>query len=119
MLYQQGCLLFYFAVLLLRRDSKWQELFVGLSMTNRMKDVELFLRFFALVDAYKMQRKITALSPCLNEFMGEHRELKDEGLAPYRNEYDSTVSFVYDTFRKPLFADSDVQSSATGPKSKF
>ncbi len=87
----------------LNKNGKWRELY-GANLDERMKDVELILRFFALSNVFNRNEKISNLNKYLNLFMKEKQHILLNEEEAFVTEFQKTVDFIYDNFRGTLGA---------------
>jgi hypothetical protein len=77
----------------------WREIFGPTS--RRMRDQELILRFFALVEwRHQYERP---MKDFLNRFMGSHRTLDDDAAEAFTKKFNQTIATLYDALGKGAF----------------
>ncbi|MFO1494445.1 MAG: DUF262 domain-containing protein [Lysobacterales bacterium] len=85
--------------------SKWRELLNSPKRDNRMRDLELILRFFALSDKSILTNEDApyniSLKKYLNEYMGEHNTAAD--VEVLSRKFAKTLDFVHSAFGKSAF----------------
>lgn len=74
----------------LNKDSNWRLIFGKSKLDTRMRDVELVVRFHALLE--NSQEYAKPMKTFLNHFMKKHQE--DESEQPYRKNFESTAKRV-------------------------
>ena len=97
----------------LNRNEKWRYLY-GTDADERMKDVEFILRFFALKSMSPSHLKIVNLNKFLNLYMGANQNLSFEDQEVFRQEFNSTVNFVYEKFGECLIQKRPSSRKRTG-----
>ena len=95
----------------LNRHPKWRELYGDAKPDNRMLDVELILRFFAIRDLRRMkaEKRQINLRRYLDLYM---RNRRSEDLRDYKNWFVSMVDFAYDKLGVEAFL--TMSATATG-----
>jgi len=89
----------------LNESNKWRELLNSPKRDNRMRDLELILRFFALSDESILTNEDApyniSLKKHLNEYMGEHNTPADVEVLSIK--FIKTLDFVHSAFGKSAF----------------
>ncbi|PKL90767.1 MAG: hypothetical protein CVV21_11480 [Candidatus Goldiibacteriota bacterium HGW-Goldbacteria-1] len=82
----------------LNKCEKWRALFGSIDQDNRMRDMEFILRFFALKEIFKTEKKTgqISLKNYLNTFMGKKESNLPETIEARRKEFLTTIDFIYD-----------------------
>jgi hypothetical protein len=84
---------------------KWRELLNSPKRDNRMRDLELILRFFALSDESILLNESApyniSLKKYLNEYMGQHNSISE--LDAFKEKFVKTVDFVHSALGKSAF----------------
>jgi len=75
----------------LNKNKDWRSIFGKKNQDTRLRDVELILRFFALLRGNKYSKPMKTF---LNNFMGEHKKPKPALLKEYRETFETTVTQV-------------------------
>ncbi len=89
----------------LNRNKKWRILFGHSEEDNRMKDIELILRFFALMskDFAKMKDGNISLKKFLNQFMGSNKKASEKILNDFKQKFEKTIDFIHDSIGENAF----------------
>ncbi|MDR0547979.1 MAG: DUF262 domain-containing protein [Deltaproteobacteria bacterium] len=75
----------------------------GLNLFEKMEDVELVLRFFAYRKIYEFKKGLNNISELLDLFAVEANKFGKNELEIYREMFESTVDFLWDTLAKGAF----------------
>lgn len=95
----------------LNKNQSWREIFGKKTEDGRMRDVELILRFFAIL--YPPREYTKPMKTFLNDFMAKHRSAKKELLSAYREVFEKTVTNVLSAFgEKPFHLASGLNAAA-------
>jgi uncharacterized protein with ParB-like and HNH nuclease domain len=83
----------------------WRILMGDDKIDSRMRDIELILRFFALLSLYKNQPKIQTISlkKYLNEFMGDEQNNTDEFINSARVIFTDLITCIFNLFGPTAF----------------
>ncbi len=83
----------------------WRKMFGQETSNDRMRDVEMILRFLALnsVDILGYDRESLNLVSCLNTFMAENRRISDGELLAYGDLFRETIQLINKTFGDDVF----------------
>ena len=81
-------------LLKLNKNETWREIFGKKTEDTRLRDVELILRFFALLRSKKYSKPMKTF---LNNFMGARKKPKVSRLALYRDIFETTVTRVHES----------------------
>jgi hypothetical protein len=89
----------------LNKLPKWRVLFGSVTEDQRMRDIELILRFFALnsTEFLAITQDNISLKKFLNQFMGVHQNLSEEDLINYRNRFIRSINFIHDNIGENSF----------------
>lgn len=81
----------------LNRNPQWRSLYGLAEADQRMRDMEFILRYFALASQKWDQNATGAISlkKFLNQYMGKNRSPNKEALKAYRDQFLSTIEFIY------------------------
>jgi hypothetical protein len=85
--------LFNDVIFKLNEDANWRKVFGTSQIDARMRDVELIVRFFALLEASDSYTK--PMKQFLNFFMARHQQ--DEDIAKYKDTFLKIVGLVYNS----------------------
>lgn len=89
----------------LNESIRWRELLNSTKRDNRMRDLELILRFFALSDESILTNEDApyniSLKKHLNEYMGEHNTPAD--VEVLSDKFTKTLDFVHSAFGRSAF----------------
>ena len=85
----------------LNASKVWRSIFGKASSDTRLRDVELILRFFALL--YDGKKFAKPMKTFLNNFMGSRRKMKPETRAQYKETFEDTASRVVDALGERPF----------------
>jgi hypothetical protein len=84
---------------------QWRNLWGSAKRDNRMRDLELILRFLALSDDYVLESADApyniSLKKYLNEYMGTHNEVA--AIPALRLKFERTLNFVHEKFGGTAF----------------
>lgn len=88
----------------LNENSKWRKMFGNKNPDNRMIDLELILRFFALnkPEVYKSNAKSFVLKKLLNDEMASNRK-DSESLNQKCADFTRVIDFIYENFGEEAF----------------
>lgn len=84
----------------MNKNKTWRLVFGKKAYDTRFRDVELILRFFALLHGRKYSKPMKTF---LNDFMGTHKRPKPSLLKEYRNTFETTVTQVCDSLGEKPF----------------
>ena len=90
----------------LNKISVWRKILRTEVEDSRMQDVELILRFFALLEIWdreEITHKQINLSKYLNEFMKSQINIDNSKEAYYREMFNETVEYLYERIGENLF----------------
>lgn len=83
----------------LNRDPTWRHIFGSKNVDARMRDLELIVRFLALLEGADSYTK--PMKQFLNNYMGNHK--LDGAREPYQSTFVRTIKRVYDSLRSRPF----------------
>lgn len=90
----------------LNRDTNWRMLYGSDVEDSRMADVELVLRFFAMLDLFQGSEitiKQISLKKYLNEYMSKMNKADDATLSEYGSLFKKTMSLINNAIGKNAF----------------
>jgi uncharacterized protein with ParB-like and HNH nuclease domain len=98
----------------LNKLPNWRKLFGSNEEDQRMRDIELILRFFALNSAEfeSIQQENISLKKFLNQFIGKFKNLTDEQLANFKNRFTNCIDFIYHNIGENAF--NNISSTTPG-----
>ena len=89
----------------LNANEKWRALYGSEKPDERMLDLELILRFFAMStpDVYNTTKSYVSLKQTLNQYMSHYRSASSEFLECKEKQFTETIDFIYDRFDENAF----------------
>lgn len=89
----------------LNSNPDWRYLFGNQNPDERMLDMELILRFFAMNNevVYNSTRKYISLKQLLNNFMGMYVHANEQLLVSLTNNFNDVISFIKSNFGETAF----------------
>lgn len=81
----------------LNENIYWRKLFGSIIPDSRMKDLECILRFFVMKSdmVQKNNAKQISLKKFLNDYMGQNRNITQEQVDIFKNEFITCMEFIY------------------------
>ena len=89
----------------LNANEKWRALYGSEKPDERMLDLELILRFFAMStpEVYNTQRSYVSLKQTLNRYMSDYKSASLDFLESKEKQFTETIDFIYDRFDENAF----------------
>lgn len=89
----------------LNANEKWRALYGSEKPDERMLDLELILRFFAMStpDVYNTTKSYVSLKQTLNQYMSHYRSASSDFLECKEKQFTETIDFIYDRFDENAF----------------
>lgn len=89
----------------LNKSEDWRFLYGTSKQDERMRDIELILRFFAMntPEVYNSDKRYISLKLLLNDYMGAHIKASSDFLKSCSDDFNRTVSFIKDHFHEESF----------------
>ena len=89
----------------LNNNEKWRKLYGNVRPDERMLDMELILRFFAMCtpDVYNTQKSYVSLKQTLNKYMSDYVKASESFLEEKRHQFNEVIDFIYSHFDENAF----------------
>lgn len=89
----------------LNNNSDWRFLYGSEAVDERMRDIELILRFLAMntPKVYDSHKRYISLKQLLNDYMGNYVTASQEYLQECADDFNRTISFIREHFHEESF----------------
>ena len=89
----------------LNKNTNWRNLFGSSLEDQRMRDVELILRFFALssMEFNNIDKEQISLKKFLNQFMSKYKNMNDIEMEDFRRRFINVTSFIHNNIASNAF----------------